>query len=81
MDFRGRGLFLCSNKVTLDHPYFNSEIGRRQWESLPENEKWAGGKIKLSNDDVVKVVASIELPAKFSSFLRSEEERAVKFGQ
>jgi len=85
MDLRGRGLFLCSNKVTLDHPYYNTEVGRNEWENLPDDEKWANGMIKLTNSedkaDIVQVVASIELPGKFESFLKSEEERANKFSQ
>ena len=54
MDFRGRGLFLCSNKVSLNHPYYNTETGRKEWENLPDNEKWADGMIKLSDDVVVR---------------------------
>lgn len=82
MDLRGRGLFLCSNRVSLDHPYFNTEIGRIEWESLPDDEKWANGMIRLSDDGderIVQVSVSIDLPGKFESFLKSEEERANKF--
>lgn len=82
MDLRGRGLFLCSNKVTLDHPYYNTEVGRKEWENLSDDVKWANGMIKLSDDGdkkIVQVSASIDLPGKFDSFLKSEEERAEKF--
>ena len=80
MDLRGRGLFLCSNKVKLDHPYYNTEIGRKEWNNLPEDEKWGNGMIEYSEaDDIVQVCASIELPGKFESFLKSEQERANKF--
>ena len=82
MSLRGRGLFLCSNKVILDHPYFNTEIGRQEWENLSDEGKWANGKIKLTSNgdrDIVQVSVSIELPNKFNSFLNSEEERANKF--
>jgi hypothetical protein len=82
MDFRGRGLFLCSNKVSLNHPYYNTETGRKEWENLPDNEKWADGMIKLSDEgdeSTVQVTVSIDLPGKFASFLKSEEERVEKF--
>ena len=89
MDLRGRGLFLCSNKVTLDHPYYNTKVGRKEWDNLPDGEKWADGRIRLSREGshdgggkgTVQVVAEINLPGKFDSFLRSEEERAEKFGK
>eukprot|EP00531_Pseudo-nitzschia_arenysensis_P011358 CAMPEP_0116144144 /NCGR_PEP_ID=MMETSP0329-20121206/15835_1 /TAXON_ID=697910 /ORGANISM="Pseudo-nitzschia arenysensis, Strain B593" /LENGTH=213 /DNA_ID=CAMNT_0003639527 /DNA_START=78 /DNA_END=717 /DNA_ORIENTATION=+ len=45
---RGRGLFLCSNKVVLNHPYYNTEEGRAEWESLPDSEKWGNGMIRFS---------------------------------
>jgi len=82
MELRGRGLFLCSNMVKLDHPYYNTEIGRNEWDNLPDDEKWAGGMIKLSEDcKRVEVHASIELPAKFDSFLNNEAERENKLGE
>lgn len=79
MKLRGRGLFLCSNKVCLDHPYYNTEIGREEWESLPDEEKWADDRIRLSEDGkIVQVHISIPLPSKFEGFLRREEERVNK---
>jgi hypothetical protein len=84
MDLRGRGLFLCSNKVVLEHPYYNTEVGRKEWENLEDNEKWRDGMIKLSDDSsgnsIVQVNVSIDLPGKFTSFLKTEGERADKFG-
>jgi 23S rRNA-/tRNA-specific pseudouridylate synthase len=79
--FRERGLFLCSNKVVVNHPYYNTEIGRKEYDAMSEEKKsFAGGMIYLSEiENLVKVQASIELPAKFSSFLRWEEERFHKF--
>ena len=80
MSLRGRGLFLCSNKVNLDHPYYNTEVGRKEWDALPDNEKWANGTLCLSEDGSrVEVCASIELPPKFQSFLKNEEQRKEKF--
>ena len=81
MSLRGRGLFLCSNKVKLEHPYFNTEEGRLEWESLPEKEKFANGTLVLSEDgNTVEVHASIELPNKFHSFLANEEKREARLG-
>ena len=80
MQLRGRGLFLCSNKISLDHPYYNTEVGRKEWDALPDKEKWANGKIYLSHDGtVVKVQLQIDLPKKFHTFLAREEERDGKF--
>lgn len=81
MSLRGRGLFLCSNRVTLEHPYFNSVEGRAEWDALPEKEKWAGGLISLSEDGTtVEVHASIDLPNKFQSFLEKERKRYDELG-
>ena len=79
MNLRGRGLFLCSNKVSLDHPYYNTPEGRKEWDRLPDDKKLAGGFLALSEDgSKVEVRASIELPNKFRSFLLKEAERQDK---
>lgn len=78
---RGRGLFLCSNRVVLEHPYYNTEGGRADWEALPDSEKWANGMIRFSEDGTtLEVHASIDLPDKFQSFLATERKRYEKFG-
>ena len=73
------GLFLCSNRVTLEHPYFNSDSGRREFinsmssnsdkqmrDIISENEKT---RIFYDKDcDKVLVEATIVLPEKFSKF-------------
>jgi hypothetical protein len=79
MAFRERGLFLCSNRVTLEHPYYNTARGREEWEALDDDAKTAGGMLTLSDDDIVRVVVSIDLPTKFESFLAHEEARSLKF--
>jgi len=79
MAFRERGLFLCSNHVTLEHPYYNTPIGRKEWEILDDDAKFAGGRVSLDDDGIVRVVASIDLPTKFESFLAHEEARSLKF--
>jgi len=81
INLRGRGLFLCSNKVSLDHPYFNTLEGRAEWENLPDEEKWANGTLALSEDGAtVEIHARIDVPNKFKSFLGKEEERQEKLG-
>ena len=82
MSLRGRGLFLCSNKVSLEHPYYNSVEGRAEWECLPDDEKWANGFISLSTDgSTVEVHATIELPKKFQSFMLNEGDRQEKLSK
>lgn len=77
---RGRGLFLCSNKIILNHPYYNTPEGRTEWENLPETEKWANGMIRWSNEGTtLEVHASIDLPDKFRTVLATENRRYEKF--
>lgn len=90
MSLRGRGLFLCSNKVTLDHPYYNTPDGRKEWDEMMMVNKQKFVKISSTDgaeailreetDGKVKVHASIPLPNKFQSFLKKEEERQEKLG-
>jgi 23S rRNA-/tRNA-specific pseudouridylate synthase len=75
MRFRDRGLFLCSTRVSLEHPYYNSPEGRLKWDELVDKS----GQLWLSSSNKVMVTASITLPVKFSSLLRREEERFAKF--
>jgi 23S rRNA-/tRNA-specific pseudouridylate synthase len=79
MAFRERGLFLCSNRVTMEHPYYNTDVGRQEWETLDDEAKFAGGMLSLSQDGIVRVTASIDLPTKFESFLTREKARSSKF--
>jgi hypothetical protein len=79
MAFRERGLFLCSNRVIMEHPYYNTDVGRNEWEALDDDSKFGGGMLSLSQDGIVRVSASIDLPTKFESFLNREEARSSKF--
>jgi 23S rRNA-/tRNA-specific pseudouridylate synthase len=79
MRFRGRGLFLCSNRIELEHPFYNSKEGRPVWDALLNEEEKYGDKIWLSKSNRVMVTASIDLPEKFESLLTREEERFFKF--
>ena len=83
-NLQGRGLFLCSKKVKFLHPYFNSDIGRAEFNKLAfdheRNEVAISEHVFLDDaDDLVYVKASIPLPQKFSSFLERENERYYKF--
>jgi 23S rRNA-/tRNA-specific pseudouridylate synthase len=78
MRFRERGLFLCSNRISLEHPFYNSKEGRPIWEGLDEEVKY-GKHLWLSEANRVMVTASIELPDKFENLLEREEERFHKF--
>jgi hypothetical protein len=72
----GRGLMLCSNKIKLLHPYYNTPEGREEWEQLGDEDRYGGGMLHLSDDGMVWVSASIDLPKKFETLLASEEKRA-----
>jgi hypothetical protein len=78
---RGRGLFLCSNRVTLEHPFYNTRAGRGVWDSLKESEKSfeLGNLWVRQHDDTVMVTASIPLPRKFQSFLDRSEAAYLKY--
>ena len=69
--FSEDGLYLCSNKVSLQHPYYNTAEGRKEWERLDDLEKYGGGMIRLSDDgsDKVLVHAEIHLPRQFEDLL------------
>ncbi|KAL7552174.1 hypothetical protein ACHAWF_015398 [Thalassiosira exigua] len=78
---RKRGLFLCSNEICLEHPYYNTPIGRKEWLDSGGRDRVGDQSLVLEdkNTDSVKVQAQIELPDKFESFLRHENARAIKF--
>jgi hypothetical protein len=85
MCFRDRGLFLCSNRVSLEHPFYNSPEGRRVYDRLFEKEnkmeqQLDHGRIwKRPSDDTIMITISIDTPTKFDSFLDHEEARFIKF--
>eukprot|EP00536_Pseudo-nitzschia_multiseries_P000343 jgi/Psemu1/249397/estExt_Genewise1Plus.C_50010 len=76
MGLREKGLFLCSNKVTLEHPFYN--VGEDSSELLPQlSEKEKDG-LWLSPEGKVMVTASIDLPDKFHSFISAENKEFAK---
>ena len=74
MNLREEGLFLCSNKVTLEHPFYNDlqQNSEEIWDQLPETEREG---LWLSPEGKVMVTASIDTPEKFDSFVAKENER------
>jgi 23S rRNA pseudouridine1911/1915/1917 synthase len=77
---RDRGLFLCSNQITLEHPYYNTDHGRGLWNRMTDEQRYRyGGNVYLTNNEVVMVTATIDLPSKFENLLNHEERRAEKF--
>mmetsp|Transcript_32775 Transcript_32775/g.68353 ORF Transcript_32775/g.68353 Transcript_32775/m.68353 type:complete len:527 (-) Transcript_32775:1431-3011(-) len=80
MRFRDRGLFLCSTRIKLEHPTFNSPEGRKEWNSLSESEKFGSGCLLFCHEtDKVMVKAGVPLPSKFESLLQHESKRFAKF--
>lgn len=81
LKLRKRGLFLCSNEIELDHPWYNTGSGLEEWARMGE------GKVKIGNATLfrentmepVRIKARVPLPAKFESFLYHENKRALKF--
>ena len=79
---RGRGLFLCSNEIELEHPYYNTPSGRQdcQMKKVERGDKCSGDAL-VWEDEVsgsVMVRARVDLPPKFESFLTHEGSRAAK---
>lgn len=74
---RDKGFYLCSNAVTMEHPYYKTPQGRKEWDAKKDTilkeargdgvriteEKDEGGNVR------VLVHCEIDLPAKFSEFL------------
>jgi len=87
MTFRARGLFLCSNKVALEHPFYNSDIGRQAWKELNVDvgrkyHEADGISHRIWYDEIsekVMIEAVIPLPSKFDALLQHEEARSIQF--
>jgi hypothetical protein len=72
-------LFLCSNQVTLQHPYYNTPVGREEFDAMGLGEGPANG-IWKADDGTVMVTVAIPLPNKFESFMTREQARYDTFG-
>ena len=77
--FLNDGLYLCSNAVSLEHPHYNTDAGRREWEALDENDPriYDDGMIRLSDEESIDgqkkilVHAELDLPERFQQLLES----------
>mmetsp|Transcript_31727 Transcript_31727/g.57444 ORF Transcript_31727/g.57444 Transcript_31727/m.57444 type:complete len:530 (-) Transcript_31727:111-1700(-) len=80
---RKRGLFLCSNEIELEHPYYNTESGRKEWIDMGCREMVHGDTLLCEDEDTgtVMIKATTELPQKFESFMHHENARAIKFAE
>ena len=78
---RKRGLFLCSNEIMIEHPYYNNPIGRKEWDRLKKDAQNLAMEHLQEDEETGRVIVQvrIDLPSKFESFLRHEDERASKF--
>mmetsp|Transcript_7984 Transcript_7984/g.17113 ORF Transcript_7984/g.17113 Transcript_7984/m.17113 type:complete len:626 (-) Transcript_7984:25-1902(-) len=76
---RKRGLFLCSNEIAVEHPYYNTPAGQLDWIKVEKDEKMKGCLREDEESGKVVVVAKIDLPEKFEAFLRHESSRSEKF--
>mmetsp|Transcript_14943 Transcript_14943/g.41598 ORF Transcript_14943/g.41598 Transcript_14943/m.41598 type:complete len:549 (+) Transcript_14943:139-1785(+) len=77
MGLREQGLFLCSNKVTLEHPFYN-DLEKASGELLSELSETEKGGLWLSSEGKIMVTASIELPEKFDSFIYDQNIQFAK---
>jgi 23S rRNA-/tRNA-specific pseudouridylate synthase len=79
LKFRNNGLFLCSTKVVLDHPFYNTpEAGERKSTTATHDRESSPLVMSADGTNTVQVSVTIPLPAKFHSFLEREEERYHK---
>lgn len=81
--FRRNGLYLCSNGITLDHPYYNTPQGRLDWDKMNKSNHNQIITVKTSaaagdkNDDfIIRVNVSKQLPKRFGKLMGGEESWA-----
>lgn len=81
MRLRKRGLFLCSNEIIVEHPYYNTPDGQIEWNNMKKNGEFKGKEFLEEDEETGRVLVwgRISLPDKFESFLTHEENRAIKF--
>ncbi len=81
---RDNGFYLCSNKIVIEHPFYNSPQGRSMWEKVKEEEmkkcsdqKDNNIRIAEESDGRVLVYAEIDLPSKFNELTQLVKENIV----
>ncbi len=69
---RDQGFYLCSNKVTIEHPFYNTPQGKLEWAAKREavlGVKREGNYVHITEEaGVVLVHCKIDLPVKFNNF-------------
>ena len=75
MKLRKRGLFLCSKRVSLEHPFYNTDQGKEAFRLLEASGESLPNGMWVSPDGKVMVTVSIDLPDKFKSIMERESER------
>lgn len=79
-DYRA-SLMLCSNEIDVAHPYFNTVPGRLEWEGIMNKtaskttNDLSSSSMYESDDGVIRVTASIQLPKKFTKFIGMMERK------
>lgn len=69
---REEGLFLCSNRVTLEHPFYNTKDGQSKLNEDYLTKKTADACHFTEDDDgTVLVNVEIDLPEKFHDMMKS----------
>jgi hypothetical protein len=75
MQLREHGLFLSSNKIILEHPFYDSEEGRKIFHQLSEEQLATMKGLEETPDGKVIVSVSNPIPDKFESFMTLEEDQ------
>lgn len=79
---RDNGFYLCSNKIVIEHPFYNAPQGRSMWEKVKEDEMKKCSDCKENIriveecDGRVLVYAEIDLPPKFHELTELSEAAA-----
>ena len=81
----GDSLMLCSNKVDIAHPYFNTALGKLEWKEMNKLSQAASHEkndssssfLYESEDGVVRLAAAIQLPKKFTKFIDMMERKKM----
>ena len=74
-EFQEDGFYLCSTEITLEHPFYNTELGRKEFDSMKQTKHNSKEDVVVWKDkdtDLVMVRAKIPLPDKFKLFTERE---------
>lgn len=75
IQLRENGFYLCSNRVSLEHPFYNAPPGKSEWAVVRATmlEEKGGGNVSIAEDEdgTVWIHCKVELPAKFRDFCAS----------